>query len=190
MQLVYIIGDSLGIIGCFGSSSYTLTQATQLGVISPQPVSRSRSTPHLPLLNPSHCEAFSVASRMSLLAFLLCFPQMPRSIKTWCKDLPAKPLQTTSIGFQRAFHPFLRLSATKSKSFSLFLSCASYILSFQGTVSSRSTTCLLKRDISTMSGLSVMGVMNCGIRNCLPGSTKSCQSVAVESRPPWVFFEV
>lgn len=70
-----------------------------------------------PLLNQSHREAFSAASRMSLVALRLCRPQIPWTPRTQYKDLPAKPLQSISIASQQAFHPFLWHSATRSTYF-------------------------------------------------------------------------
>ncbi|KAA8583718.1 hypothetical protein FQN60_014926 [Etheostoma spectabile] len=74
-------------------------------------------------------------------------PQIPKSLKTQCRDWPAKPLQPTSTGSQQAFHPFLQHSATIS---------ALAPLPFLGTVSSSSTTFLLDADIKTMSGIGLL----------------------------------
>lgn len=63
-----------------------------------------------PLLIYSHLDAFSVPSVMFLMAFFLCSPVMPRSLKALHRDWPMKPLQQTSMSMHCTGHPRLRQS--------------------------------------------------------------------------------
>ena len=71
------------------------------------------------LLIPSHLEAFSVVSMITLIDVLLSLPTNPDLVKALHSDWPLNPRQLISIGFQWARHPFI-----------IHFSSSSYLVSF------------------------------------------------------------
>lgn len=88
----------------------------------------------------------------------------------------------TSTGMHLVLYPFLRQHST-SFWFTLFLSCASSILSSQGTVSSSKMSCLVASEPKMMSGLIEDWMMWGGIFSCPSKSTVVTQSHSVKSKP-------
>lgn len=141
--------------------------------------------PHsLLLFSHSHLEAFSAASVLHLMACLLWAPVMPRRWSTLqtVRPKPSAGDKPSAANFKyrhHVFHPCLRHTSTRSAYLARFLSVAFS----QGTVSSTMATCLNLVDQRTMSGLSVVGVMNPGNQSCLSRSTSSCRLLAVPRKP-------
>lgn len=72
----------------------------------------------------NHREAFSVAFRMVLVAFLTCSPLTLRSVNTRWSECPAKFLNLTSTGSRRAIQLLLQAICNKLGVFCpLLLSC-------------------------------------------------------------------
>lgn len=169
-----------GVTGCFGSRN----------IIHPHPGDTTGADQiptfvwvaplhSLLLFSHSHLEAFSAASVLRLMACLLWAPVMPRRWSTLQEGPAHKPSAANFKCRHHVFHPCLQHTSTRSAYLARFLSVAFS----QGTVSSRMATCLDFVDRRTMSGLSVVGVMNPGNQSCLSRSTSSCQLLAVPRRP-------
>jgi len=120
---------------------------------------------------------------MSVIACLLAIPVMPRMLKALHSDCPAKPRLPTSIGRFQVFHPCCLHPSINAWYLAFFLSCASSIRSFHGTVSSRRTICFFILDSRKISGRSFVLAISAGNFSCFFKLTRRSQSLAVVRSP-------
>jgi len=126
------------------STSYTLLQVTQPGLMRPQLVSSH-----------SHHEALSAALVVLRMALLFLSPSMHKLLKALAKERAANHLHPTSAGRHLALHLAFWQLLTSPVYLESFLSKASSKRSSHGTVSSSSTTCFVVSDTNIVGELSL-----------------------------------
>lgn len=122
-----------------------LFQATQ-PVISSQCVCRQLNLPQVTPLNLEPPGSLFSGFQNALCSLSSLLPMDFHNTKTRSRDCPVKPLQPTSKSPPWAFHSCLDTLPTEMH-IRLFLSCASSILSSQGTLKTSNTICLIVSDI-------------------------------------------
>ncbi len=135
------------------------------------------------LFNHSHLDAVSACFDILFtrsMRFAPLTPSIPNALQS---DCPGNPLQPTSTGRFQALQPLCWLSEMRDWYFPNLRSCASSILSSQGTVSSIRATCLVAWDQSTISGRRLVTAISSGNLSCLLRSTLISQSSAVPRIP-------
>lgn len=103
------------------------------------------------------------------MALLRVTPVMPRDSYALCSEIQI-PYSLLPLAYTRSHSPVSDNPFTSFMYFALFCSWASFILSSQGTLSSRRINCFVASESIRMLGLSMYCVMRNGIFSCLSRS--------------------